>query len=48
MKVNIEHQGRGGYVEIDDLKFDIEMMVSGPNFCISVPKRELDAYSGRT
>ena len=39
---NIVHQGRGGYVEIGEYRFEIEMQVAGSTFCIYFPKRDLD------
>lgn len=42
MSTNIVLQGRGGYIEVGDYRFDIEMQVGKPDFCIHFPRRTLD------
>ena len=39
---NIVLQGRGGYIEIGIFRFEIEMQVNEPSYCIYLPKRTLD------
>lgn len=40
--MKVTHQGRGGFIECEDLRFDIEMMASGPTFAIYFPRRKHD------
>ena len=42
MKHKIVLQGRGGYIEIGNYKFDIEMQVNGADHCIYFPNRKID------
>ena len=42
MKHKIVLQGRGGYIEIGNYKFDIEMQVDGADHCIYFPNRKID------
>ncbi|MGB0496688.1 MAG: hypothetical protein ACPGJI_10045 [Kangiellaceae bacterium] len=42
MNINIVHQGRGGYIEVGNYHFEIEMQVGEPHFCIYFPRRSLD------
>jgi len=42
-KVQIVHQGRGGYIQIDDFKYEIEMKANPPpSFLIYFPMRKID------
>ncbi|HQM21500.1 MAG TPA: hypothetical protein PLE36_12820 [Deltaproteobacteria bacterium] len=42
MTLKVVHQGRGGYIESQGLRFDIELQASGPVFAIWFPRRKLD------
>ncbi len=42
MKPNVVHQGRGGYIEVSNYRFEIEMQGGEPHFCVYFPRRLLD------
>ena len=45
--MKVTHQGRGGFIEREGLRFDIEMMASGPAFAIYFPRRRRDRKLAR-
>lgn len=45
--MKVVHQGRGGFIEVEGFKFDIEMMATGPAFAIYFPRREFDIKLNR-
>ena len=45
--INVIHQGRGGYIECEGFRFDIEMMANGPTFAIYFPRRKYDKKIAR-
>jgi hypothetical protein len=45
--MKIQYQGRGGYIECEKLRFEIELMASGPAFAIYFPRRKYDKKLSR-